>query len=190
MPRWLPPSVRQQVVFEIVYVHLRVLKTNIQQCVSEEELHAVGTEVCVQRLMCVCVCVACIPAVREHDQRAAEAVRLRGAIPAGAGWVSAGGHCHGDPTLPRQPASCSGLLSSGIVRYWFRPVQSSLVSHDVIQHCKHTQTRLFTKGKVKFRQFHPIRKLIFISSCAKKYFISLFLKIDCKNNTHTLEYYW
>ncbi len=64
--------VPQQVVFEIVFVHLSALKTNIQHRVSEEELHAVCTEVCVHGLMCV----VCIPAVREHDQRAAEAVRL------------------------------------------------------------------------------------------------------------------
>lgn len=52
--------------------------------------------------------------------------------------MSAGGHRHGDPTLPLQPASRPGLLSSGIVCYWFKLVQSSLASHDVIQHCKLT----------------------------------------------------
>lgn len=47
--------VQQQFVFEIVFVHLCVLKTNIGHCVSEEELNVVCTEVSVYRLVCVCV---------------------------------------------------------------------------------------------------------------------------------------
>lgn len=62
----------------------------------------------------VCLpCAVLIPAVREHDQRAAEAARLRGAVPAGAGGVHSGGHFHGDAPLPRQPPRRRGLLSAG-----------------------------------------------------------------------------
>lgn len=130
--------VPQQAMFEIVFMDLFALKTNIQHCVSEE-LHHVHWSVFLQVDVCLKVCGVCVPAVREHDQWAAEAVHLWGTIPARAGWVSAGGHCHGDPTLPWQPASRSGFLSSGTVGFWFRPVQFSLVFHDVIQHCKSTQ---------------------------------------------------
>ena len=52
--------------------------------------------------------------------------------------MSAGGHRYGDPALPRQPSRRPGLLSSGIVCDWFRPVQASLVSHDLIQDCSLT----------------------------------------------------
>lgn len=57
--------------------------------------------------------VSCIPALREHNQRAAEAARLRGALPAGAGRVSAGGRRHGDTTLPVRGAGHPGLLPAG-----------------------------------------------------------------------------
>ena len=61
--------------------------------------------------MCVCVCV---PAVREHDQRASAPVCLRGAVPAGAGRVSAGGRRHRNSVaLPWQPDGRAGLLPSG-----------------------------------------------------------------------------
>lgn len=76
--------------------------------------------------------------------------------------MSAGGHHHGDPTLPRQPASCSGLLSSGSVNYWFTPVQSSLTSHDVIQHCEPNQSVKITALNLIHRQIHQFRRLIFV----------------------------
>lgn len=51
--------------------------------------------------------------------------------------MSAGGHHHGDPTLPVQPASRLGLLSAGIVLLlvWTSPLQSVLW-YDVIKRCK------------------------------------------------------
>lgn len=61
----------------------------------------------------VLLVVSCIPALREHNQRAAEAARLRGALPAGAGRVSAGGRRHGDTTLPVRAAGRPGLLPAG-----------------------------------------------------------------------------
>lgn len=51
--------VPQQVVFEIIFVNLFALTTNIHHRVSEVELHAVRTEVCVYGLMCVPKCVLC-----------------------------------------------------------------------------------------------------------------------------------
>lgn len=73
------------------------------------------------------VSVLLFPAVCEHSQWASETLRLWDAVPAGAGRVRAGGCPHGDSLSPLQSASCPGLLPPGIPRYWFRPVQFSLV---------------------------------------------------------------
>ncbi len=58
-------------------------------------------------------CVFVSVAVRKHGERADQAVHCRRAFPAGAAGMSAGGGCHGDATLPRQPDSGAGLLLPG-----------------------------------------------------------------------------
>lgn len=83
--------------------------------------------------------------------------------------MSAGGHCHGDPTLPLQPASRPGLLSSGIVCYRFRLVKYSLVLDDLIQaytetlkNFKTTQLKLNSDSFIDFCFSLKIRSCCFI----------------------------
>lgn len=70
--------------------------------------------------------------------------------------MSAGGHCHGDPTLPWQPTSCSGLLSPGTLLVQTGPIRfDETVFPDV--HTAVSTRRALTKALKPQGQFPLFR---------------------------------